>query len=519
MIDYDEGDWLFKLLFRIEGSVGPRACLFAIPSALIAVLLHALDDIDPEIREIMGLLEINKSMFWSASVGITMALLNFRARQSLGRFWEGTSLLHQMRGEWFDAVSCLMTFSRSALETKPEGVREFRHCLVRLTSFMHGSALEEIQADEIDESFDVLDIQGFDRGTLRILKDCKEKYNFNRVEVLLHMIQVLITQNLDDGILKIAPPILSRVYQTLSRGLVNLLNAKKITDTRFPFPFVQIITFLLMYITIYTPIIMTAQIEHRVVAPLVTFVPVFGMFYMNFVAIELEMPFGDDDNDLPLRHFQDEMNGSLLMLLHANADHLPRTGRSCVRDWKDIAGPVMKGTGGSNTKSLYLRKAVRGDDSGDSGDDDDFSPALSSEGSLAGETTAEPAPMQAATVAKAGEAAPNGSNAQPAASMIGCLPELNGTAVPGTANGKPQATATLLALTTGIIKDSEHFLEVAVPNAEVLLPPSFDTGELMCRSPLHGKALPETPGSPEPDVVTSVPLDVDAAVVDPPELS
>ena len=41
---------------------------------------------------------------------------------------------------------------------------------------------------------------------------------------------------LDDGVLKVAPPILSRVYQTLSRGFVNFLNAKKIADTRFPFP-------------------------------------------------------------------------------------------------------------------------------------------------------------------------------------------------------------------------------------------------------------------------------------------
>ena len=29
---------------------------------------------------------------------------------------------------------------------------------------------------------------------------------------------------LDDGVLKIPPPILSRVYQTISRGFVNLLN-------------------------------------------------------------------------------------------------------------------------------------------------------------------------------------------------------------------------------------------------------------------------------------------------------
>ena len=34
------------------------------------------------------------------------------------RFWEGTGLLHQMRGEWFDAVSCCVTFTRGSIATR-----------------------------------------------------------------------------------------------------------------------------------------------------------------------------------------------------------------------------------------------------------------------------------------------------------------------------------------------------------------------------------------------------------------
>ena len=32
------------------------------------------------------------------------------------------------------------------------------------------------------------------------------------------------------------------------------------------------------------------------------------MSCLNFIGVELENPFGQDDNDLPLDHFQDEMN-------------------------------------------------------------------------------------------------------------------------------------------------------------------------------------------------------------------
>eukprot|EP00929_Paragymnodinium_shiwhaense_P028062 TRINITY_DN16343_c0_g2_i1.p1 TRINITY_DN16343_c0_g2~~TRINITY_DN16343_c0_g2_i1.p1 ORF type:complete len:438 (-),score=87.85 TRINITY_DN16343_c0_g2_i1:388-1701(-) len=352
MIDYDEGDWLFKLIFRVDGSCFPRALWFALPSLLIAIFLQAMDDIDPEFRKAGGLLELDESMLWSATAAPTVSLLSFRVGQALGRFWEGTSLLHKMRGEWFDAVSCLMTFARAAKLNKPDDVAEFRHSLIRLTSFMHGSALEEIQASDIDEAFAVIDIGGFHASTLKILQTCKDKYNFNRVEVLLHMIQVLTTDALDRGTLKIAPPILSRVYQSLSRGLVNLLNAKKITDTLFPFPFVQIITALLILATVFTPLMMTAQIENRVLAPILSFIPVFGCFVANFVASELEMPFGDDTNDLPLRHFQEEMNGSLLMLLHDNADYLARTGDNAIKDWNALVAGKN-----SNTKSIFGRRS------------------------------------------------------------------------------------------------------------------------------------------------------------------
>merc|ERR1712039_218185 len=155
--------------------------------------------------------------------------------------------------------------------------------------------------------------------------------------VLLHMTQTLIVNALDSGVLKIPPPILSRVFQTLSRGFVNLLNAKKITDTRFPFPYAQLLSILLFLHMIMTPVMISNLIESWPWACIFTFVPIFGMFSLNFVAIELENPFGDDDNDLPLLHFQKEMNNCLLMLLEDNADMVAGTStRRCIRDFKKL---------------------------------------------------------------------------------------------------------------------------------------------------------------------------------------
>lgn len=346
MIEFEE-DWLFSVVFRWRGSVAPRALWFALPAACLAPLLLLLDDIAPDVRDGAKFESVASSVLWSSTTACVIFLVGFRSRQALGRFWEGTGLLHQMRGEWFDAASCLMTFSRSARASKSEEVAEFRQTLVRLMSLMHASALEEIKANHTD-TYEVIDIRGLDSKTRNYLRACKEEHGFNRVEVLLHMVQVLVTQNLDDGVLKIAPPILSRVYQTLSRGFVNLLSARKLTDTKFPFPYVQLISGLLIFHSILTPVVIAAIVHHKGWAALLTFVPVFGLLSLNFIAIELECPFGDDENDLPLEQFQKEMNTSLLMLLIDEADHLAHTSKTAVTKIGSLTRSLAK----SCTRSL-----------------------------------------------------------------------------------------------------------------------------------------------------------------------
>lgn len=335
MIDYEE-EWIAALLFKANGSLIPRACWIAIPSCLVTLGLQVYKDYeDPYIStEDLGIYGLGGSQIWNALTVVLTLLLGFRTRQGLMRFWQGTGLLHQMRGEWFDTVSNCVTFSISAKKTKAKQVDLFRHALVRLMSRCHGSALEEIAENSFQ--LEGIDTFGLDNGTLNHLRECHDVYGFNKVEVMLHLVQSLITRAHDDGILKIPPPILSRVYQTISRGFVNLLNAKKITDTRFPFPYAQLIAFLLICHIVVTPFVMISNISNKFFSILLTFVPIVGMTTLNFIAIELENPFGTDDNDLPMTHFQDEMNRCLLMLLHPNTDMITGTSPECVLDFEEL---------------------------------------------------------------------------------------------------------------------------------------------------------------------------------------
>merc|ERR1719440_1167063 len=124
-----------------------------------------------------------------------------------------------------------MAFSKMATLKDPNDaqmrlqVLEFQSILVRLMSLLHGMAMRQIGGNV--EEFEVIDVFGLDDESLKYIGLCESR-NINVVEILIHWIQVLITDSIQPGIMCIAPPILTRAYQTLSRGMVNLHDARKL---------------------------------------------------------------------------------------------------------------------------------------------------------------------------------------------------------------------------------------------------------------------------------------------------
>merc|ERR1711953_832976 len=89
--------------------------------------------------------------------------------------------------------------------------------------------------------------------------------------------------------------------------------------------------------TFLTPLMITSLVKTKLWACLFTFVPIFAMFSVNYVGVELENPFGTDDNDLPLAHFQSEMNKCLMMLLHDSADLIADVSADrCITDFDTL---------------------------------------------------------------------------------------------------------------------------------------------------------------------------------------
>jgi len=215
------------------------------------------------------------------------------------------------------ATSSLIAFC-SQKEHKRHDVEQFQHLLVRLMSMLYCAALQQVAVVE-DQHFDIIDNTGIDDESLLFLAR-----SVDRCEIILQWIQRAIVDANHSLTVDIPPPILSRTFQELSRGIVNLNNARKIKEIPFPFPYAQVSTAMLLVHLVMTPIFASQFLKSTTFAVLITLVTTASFWALNYIAQELEQPFGEDKNDLPMAEMQNEMNRSLSILLQPLAQQPPR---------------------------------------------------------------------------------------------------------------------------------------------------------------------------------------------------
>jgi len=76
--------------------------------------------------------------------------------------------------------------------------------------------------------------------------------------------------------------------------------------------------------------------DSAVIAFLSTLFCIIGVISVELIAVELEDPFGNDANDLPVLDFQEVMNRSLLMLLNPTASQYPHLTDMAIRNFTDF---------------------------------------------------------------------------------------------------------------------------------------------------------------------------------------
>eukprot|EP00929_Paragymnodinium_shiwhaense_P092847 TRINITY_DN52888_c0_g1_i1.p1 TRINITY_DN52888_c0_g1~~TRINITY_DN52888_c0_g1_i1.p1 ORF type:complete len:678 (-),score=137.97 TRINITY_DN52888_c0_g1_i1:58-1851(-) len=276
---------------------------------------------------------------WGGFSFLVGFLVVFRTSQAYARFWEGATSLSRMRAEWIDACSAVVAFTHHC-KADIETITKFRHQLVRLFSILHAMALGELEHEggpgERPRAFEfeLLDAVGMDQTSLESLTMCDRK-----VSLVFQWIESYIVHNLKSGFLSIPPPILSRVFQEMSNGMVAFHDAQKIAELPFPFPYAQACDCLLVIHYCLVPFITSQYTAGPISAMMFSFIQVVIMWSLVNIAIEIEHPFGEDANDLPAQEMQEQLNRELLLLVHPNANRLPRVSqdnilsRAFMKEW------------------------------------------------------------------------------------------------------------------------------------------------------------------------------------------
>jgi predicted membrane chloride channel (bestrophin family) len=291
---------------------------------------------------------------WAGFSSVLAFVLYFRSNVAYGRWWEGGTLLQQTRGEWFNAYSSLIAFT-SPDPAKELEVEAYLHMLARLMSLLFCSALQQVSPDR-DRAFPILDSNGLDSKSMKFLHESSD-----RVEVILQWIQRSTILNMASGVLPIPPPVMSRAFQEISRGIVNLQNARKIADFPFPWPYAQASMVMLMIHWALCPLLASILLN-RLWAPITCFSVIFFLWSINFIALDLESPFGAEDNDLPMLQMQVDWNKSVATLLAKRANQPPTfefdpdLHRSLELSMSDGSRPKKK----ENCKRMTVQKFLRG---------------------------------------------------------------------------------------------------------------------------------------------------------------
>lgn len=301
---------------RLRGSVIPSAAFIALfPTAATVIVHFWQDDIQTVIPP--NLLELDKlRSFYQTFTWVLAFLLVFRTQLAYNRYWEGANLMRKMTAEWSDACSQAMCFADTSSHS-PEQVQSFQGALARLFSLLHGLALQDIAVME-DECFESLDLKGLDPDMVEGLQRYEEPGE--KAEIVIQWIERLILEACKSGLIPTPPPIVSRFFQEMHTGLISYRQMVVISEIEFPFPYAQVISLGLLIHLCMTPILVgTMQESHFATVAVFAFISTCFLFVLTLIAQEIELPFGDDANDLDCAAVQRDLNKSLMLLLTSDA--------------------------------------------------------------------------------------------------------------------------------------------------------------------------------------------------------
>jgi putative membrane protein len=268
MIEYEGRAWL-PILFRVRGSVIPRL----LPRVLVAAALG-----------VVAVLLLEREGFKIPSVAHTLVgvalglLLVFRTNASYDRYWEGRRLLGFMVNRTRDLARQVATYV-----TDPEA----RAALARLIPAFYWVSAQTLRKQP-----------GLGRAERLLTED--ERRALAATKFPGPMITVWIGEKLraEAAAGRLTEQRLQACDANLTAFNDALGGAERILRTPIPFAYAQHIKIFVVLFCFSAPFAM-ADVMGWVTPPAVALLAL-ALFGIDEIGVEIEDPFGDDPNDLPL---------------------------------------------------------------------------------------------------------------------------------------------------------------------------------------------------------------------------
>jgi len=286
--------------------------------AVVAGTLKILEDqglID--LRDMWAISDntVMKNFIWA----LTFSLV-FRTDTSYRRYWDAANHLKRMQAEFYDAATSVICFTLTSDKPTKEKLK-FAHVLVRLFGLLHAMAMMDLST-LANEDYPLIDIQGLTREELKyIAGDHPEGI---KPEIAMNWIRQYVIEGIDTELIDAPGPIVTRVIARLGSGISHFHAAVQVNQVQFPFPYVQSNLLLTLVYCVLTPLNIASKTNYWWASAMLTLFSISLLKAIDLIGVEIDAPFGEDPNDLPMWELHCEFLSDLHTMLNPQSWWLPR---------------------------------------------------------------------------------------------------------------------------------------------------------------------------------------------------
>jgi len=297
-------------LLRIEGTILHKAAIAGLlPATAAALLWHYWDDSakGDDNKEVGGFMA--GWIIYTVTLGF---LIVVRSNQAVAHYEQGADSLENLVSGWYAAISTL--FSCCSQDGKRTAdVKRFHQLVIRLASLLTASAFQSLCEFE-EGRLEIIDMRGVSKESLRHLQNSD-----HRIEVVLHWIQRLVTESVQNGVIAAPHPVVAGALHELHAGLKVFSTARRMKTIKFPHGYSQLTVTLLFIHWIVTPVFVSQYVTSLYFAALAAFGGTGCVWALYLMAMEIDDPF----SALPIETFQRNFNAMLLNLMHPLTHSVP----------------------------------------------------------------------------------------------------------------------------------------------------------------------------------------------------